>query len=142
MKKANQGTKSDFESKQKEIELEHKSTVNKIKSEIWGDRLAFLQKMIKLADEGKQDSPVQEVQTPKDKPAVKAQALAQASTKGMTQDDEEKDNKNGDKKIKLNQTSSKSKNKKEDLINRIDKQLARLKSKNQEKESEAEGDQG
>jgi len=63
--------------------------------------------MIKLADEGKQDSPVQEVQSPKDKPAVKAQALAQASTKGKTQDDEEKDNKDGDKKNKLSQTSSK-----------------------------------
>lgn len=107
MKKTNLGGKTDFEQKQKEIDLEHKSTVNKIKSEIWGDRLAFLQKMIKLADEGKQDSPVQEVQSPKDKPAVKAQALAQASTKGKTQDDEENDSKFDDKKSKLSQTSSK-----------------------------------
>jgi hypothetical protein len=44
--------------------------------------------MIKLADEGKEESPVQEVPSPKDKPTVKGQALAQASTKGKTQDDE------------------------------------------------------
>jgi len=89
--------------------LEHKSTVNKIKSEIWGDRLAFLQKMIKLADEGKQETPVQDIQSPKDKPAVKAQALAQASTKGKTQDDEDKDSNDKSKKIKLSQTSTKGK---------------------------------
>ena len=72
MKKQNTNTKSDFEQKQKEIDLQHKQTVSKIKSEIWGDRLAFLQKMIKLADEGKQEAPPQENQSPKDKPAVKA----------------------------------------------------------------------
>lgn len=44
---------SEFEQKQKEIDLQHKATVNKIKSEIWGDRLNFLQKMIKLSDESK-----------------------------------------------------------------------------------------
>lgn len=133
MKKTNQGNKSDFEQKQKEIDLQHKATVSKIKSEIWGDRLAFLQKMIKLADEGKQESQVQEMPSPKDKPAVKAQALAQASTKGKTQDDEEKDGKDDAKNSKLSQTSEKKK-KKEDLIHRIDKQLARLRNKNQEKE--------
>lgn len=43
MKKGFQGTvKSEFEQKQKEIELQHKATVSKIKSEIWGDRLVFL----------------------------------------------------------------------------------------------------
>lgn len=37
------------------MDLKHKATVNKIKSEIWGDRLSFLQKMVKLSDESKQD---------------------------------------------------------------------------------------
>ena len=65
--------------------------------------------MIKLADEGKEESPVQEVPSPKDKPTVKGQALAQASTKGKTQDDEEKDNKEEDKTLKLSQTKVKGK---------------------------------
>ena len=100
--------------------------------------------MIKLADEGKEESPVQDVPSPKDKPTVKGQALAQASTKGKTQDDEQKDSKDEDKTLKLSQTKAKGKKNKEDLIHRIDKQLARLKGKNDEKESEnvTEGDQG
>lgn len=47
------GNSSDFQQKQKEIDLQHKATVNKIKSEIWGDRISFLQKIIKLSDESK-----------------------------------------------------------------------------------------
>jgi len=46
---------NEFEQKQKEIDLQHKATVNKIKSEIWTDRLNFLQKIIKLQEESKQD---------------------------------------------------------------------------------------
>lgn len=68
MKKIGQTGKNDFDQKQKEIELQHKATVSKIKSEIWGDRLAFLQKMVKLAEEGKQD----DVASPNDKPTIKA----------------------------------------------------------------------
>jgi len=59
--------------------------VNKIKAEIWGDRLNFLQKMVKLADESKQDiQQAQDGQTaqtsaPEKKQSVvpQAQALAQ-----------------------------------------------------------------
>lgn len=82
MKKGYQGTpKSEYEKKQREIELQHKATVSKIKSEIYGDRLVFLQKMNKLIEEN--ETPV-----PNDKPTVKGQALAQEGTKGMTQDDD------------------------------------------------------
>ena len=52
LKKIDKNAKANFEQKQKEIDLQHKSTVSKIKAEIWGDRYTFLQKMIKLADEG------------------------------------------------------------------------------------------
>lgn len=57
-------TGTEFEQKQKEVDVQHKATVNKIKSEIWGDRLAFLQKMIKLSDENKQDQEPQSPSTP------------------------------------------------------------------------------
>jgi hypothetical protein len=57
MKTSSSKEKSEFEKKQKELDLQHKATVNKIKSEIWGDRLNFLQKMIKLSDENKDVQP-------------------------------------------------------------------------------------
>lgn len=112
MKKIGQAGKNDFDQKQKEIELQHKSTVSKIKSEIWGDRLAFLQKMVKLAEEGKDESP-------NDKPTIKTQALAQESSQMMLGDDDEKASLK-DKNIKKNQ-KTKGNKKKEDLIHRIDK---------------------
>ena len=44
---------SEFQGKQKEIELQHQITVNKIKGEIWTDRQSFLQKIIKLEENHK-----------------------------------------------------------------------------------------
>ena len=78
MKKIDKNAKANFEQKQKEIDLEHKSTVSKIKAEIWGDRYSFLQKMIKLADEGQpqKDALLQEETSSLDKPSVQVQALA------------------------------------------------------------------
>lgn len=62
-------TGTEFEQKQREVDVQHKATVNKIKSEIWGDRLAFLNKMIKLSDENKQDMQGQEAQVPPSPPS-------------------------------------------------------------------------
>lgn len=79
--------------------------MNKIKSEIWTDRLNFLQKIIKLQEESKQDQQSPEVQALPALPvpqataaptvAGKAQALAQESeaasinTMKLQDDDEE-----------------------------------------------------
>lgn len=135
MKDTNKKGKSDFEQKQKEIELQHKATVNKIKSEIWGDRLNFLQKMINLSDESKKDMQAQGVQAqPSSKPSPKAHALAQQSTKGKTQEDEKADSKTKNK----DKSKKKSKKEKQDLIHKIDSQLAKLKSKNKSKGKETE----
>lgn len=118
MKNQTAKTGTEFEQKQKEIDAQHKATVNKIKSEIWGDRLVFLQKMIKLADEGKEDAPAAPTPQPAQKVSVmpKAQALAQESTKGKTQEDEDASNK---KKTAEPKPKKKEKAKK-DLIHRID----------------------
>ena len=42
MKDTSKKEKTEFEQKQKQIDLQHKATVNKIKSDIWGDRFNFL----------------------------------------------------------------------------------------------------
>ena len=42
MKDTSKKEKTEFEQKQKQIDLQHKVTVNKIKSDIWGDRFNFL----------------------------------------------------------------------------------------------------
>lgn len=111
------GKSDDFAQKQKEIDLQHKSTVNKIKSEIWGDRISFLQKIINLSEESKQD--IQESRP-------KVQALAQESTRGKTQEDEDSES--------LAQKTTKTKSKKKtDLLHRIDSQLQKLKGKKKDK---------
>ena len=77
----------------------------------------------------------QEGQTsPSPKPSPQAQALAQQSTKGKTQEDAKADSKT------KNQDKSKKKSKKEkqDLITKIDSQLAKLKSKNKSKAKETD----
>jgi hypothetical protein len=117
LKKKNDKSGSEIEQKQKEIDLQHKSTVNKIKGDIYTDRLSFLQKMIKLADEGKQE----EIASPS-----KAQALAQEEAEPKKKAAKNKGKKSGAKK---------------DLLHRIDAQLTKLKGKNKEKEAEKTKDE-
>ena len=133
---------SEFEQKQKELDLQHKATVNKIKSEIWGDRLNFLQKMIKLSDENKDMQSQETAPLPSQKPVVpQAQALAQQSTKGKTQADAKIDSKTKGKGKDKTKQKTKNKKEKQDLLHRIDSQLAKLKGKNKSKSSEGEEQQ-
>lgn len=49
---------SQLEKKQQEIDWQHRSTVNRIKSEIWSDRVSFLQKVLSLAQEEEESGDV------------------------------------------------------------------------------------
>lgn len=72
-----QANMSQLEKKEQEIDWQHRSTVNRIKSEIWSDRVSFLQKVLTLAEE---DEESKEVETPEvaktvESPVEKAEDL-------------------------------------------------------------------
>lgn len=82
---------TDFEKKQKEVDLTHGSSVTKIKREIFEDRKNFLEKLISMQSESPSSKPAQDTQKKEasaEKPVIKEKEDKPEVAKKVAKDEE------------------------------------------------------